>query len=152
MNHLHWSADVYTGLCGTVSEWREGNNKRFRKTQESKMIIPAGRRVSFSTFMLDSLAKPEHYNSAFTLFFFFFFPINPVLCWAQWEKGVGVAWRCPVSLGGHCHPDHAHCTTECVNAWKVEGGPREDLEEFFSTWRCVQLGGGIKIIELHINS
>jgi len=56
-----------------------------------------------------------------------------------------------VSLGAHCHPGCAHCTTEWANAWRVEGGSREDFEkEFLSTSRHIQLGRGSKIAELHV--
>lgn len=57
-----------------------------------------------------------------------------------------------VSPGGHCHPGHAHCTTGRVDAWRVQGGSREDFEKkFLGTSRHIQLGEGIKITELHVN-
>lgn len=56
-----------------------------------------------------------------------------------------------ISPHGHCHPGHAHCATEWVNAWRIKGGSREDSEkEFLSASRHMQLAGGIKITELHV--
>lgn len=122
-------------LC--VVRWVSGERGRIRDSDKYRKakwwyVLVGGCLLPLSRWTL--LAELEHYNSAFTLSFFI------LSCGGVSEKN-GLVWHedggpCLTGWSLHCHPDHAYCTTERVNAqsqgW-FKRGLWEGVPEYMKT-------------------